>query len=515
MFVDDEKAIRDNLSSLVSLEDEGFQIVGTAVNGLDALQKIPNLKPNVIFLDVSMPVMDGLTFLKELKKSKYAKIEIVILSGYNEFEYAKMAMRYGARAYLSKPVDEDEMMVILRELKENIQNRMQLTGSKMTVTSELIAKVEQVKKWYRGGVITNQEFENYFIMHLVVLSEAGKDNISSDLLKDLLSDTSELSSYGLIRSRGCVYSYLVNRQIVLNSYHNDFNGYINGMILRLRSFKKTCAVLIDVNSLSIQDRPFRNLYDSNLYEMMTELFYHSELMSFINALNDGQKVHQTSDKRKLLHPLQEEKCLVNIRDGLENLNWNTIQDSMEQLFQEIRQYRISIEYVQEIRYRLYYLMIDLYPDIKWNKCDFWEQTYFNRFPEWKRSVMEWLEEIYQACKEKVKEKYLAGRMEIVAWVKRHYKEPITLKQAADHFYLNTAYFGRVFQKMAGCSFNQYVNELRLEEGKRLLDQTDKMIYEIADEIGYTESKYFISKFTEKNGLSPSEYRKNHGINRPL
>ena len=86
-------------------------------------------------------------------------------------------------------------------------------------------------------------------------------------------------------------------------------------------------------------------------------------------------------------------------------------------------------------------------------------------------------------------------------------EPLLLKDVAERFFVSPAYLGRCIQKAAGISFKQYLNDRRIEEAMRLLEQTDRMIYEIADEVGFGESKYFVSRFVEKAGKTPSEYRK--------
>ena len=484
MFVDDEKAIRDNLSRLVTLESEEYQVVGTAMNGADALEKIPDMKPDVIFLDISMPVMDGLTFLKQLKKSENSNIEIVILSGYNDFEYAKTAMRYGARAYLSKPVDEEEMAAILQEINASRQK-----DQVNSYSNQLMQKVEEVKRLYRGGSMVRNQFEGYFLIHIVVLAEK-QDEYTNPIEEKL--------QYGLVRSRGCVYSYLVSKK-ELDSCQHDYKKYCDTLISQLNTSGKQCAVLVDQVIFEDSLDAFRKEFDSHLYYMMTELFYRQDI-SYCNM--ESIKIENTFHR-----PDCEEKFLSDIKRGLKNLDWYQLESNLEQLFEDMERDRIALENVQEIVYRMYYLVIDLFPELDCRQSDFWENTCFTRFDLWKKKEMEWMKHVYRSCKDSVKQKCQGVGGEAVSWIMDHYREPITLKQVADKFFLNTAYMGRIFQKTTGICFKQYVNDLRTEEAKRLLVQTDKMIYEIAEQIGYTESKYFIAKFTEKVGLSPSEYRK--------
>lgn len=96
MIVDDEKAIRENLPHAVDFEGHGFRVFSVAKNGKDALEKFLETPVDIVFLDICMPVMDGLGFLKELSIKKELKMPYVImLSGYSDFEYARTAIRYG------------------------------------------------------------------------------------------------------------------------------------------------------------------------------------------------------------------------------------------------------------------------------------------------------------------------------------------------------------------------------------------------------------------------------------
>ena len=110
--------------------------------------------------------------------------------------------------------------------------------------------------------------------------------------------------------------------------------------------------------------------------------------------------------------------------------------------------------------------------------------------------------------ERRRKQYGSGMVDnIIEYANQHYKEQLSLKELADLFFVNPSYLGRSFQKVTRASFKQYLNNLRIEEAKALLANTDKMVYEIAEEVGFTESKYFVSKFTAQVGKTPLEYRK--------
>lgn len=121
-IVDDEKLIRDGMKKLLKWEENGFQICGEAANGRDALQGILNCTPDIVLMDLRMPTMDGLALTAALRK-QVPSAEVIVITGYDEFEFAKEAIRNGVFDYLLKPVSSRELLETLLRLKQKIQSR--------------------------------------------------------------------------------------------------------------------------------------------------------------------------------------------------------------------------------------------------------------------------------------------------------------------------------------------------------------------------------------------------------
>ena len=121
-IVDDEKLIRDGMKKLLQWEQYGFHICGEAGNGRDALREILDMKPDIVLTDLRMPAMDGLSLAAQLSE-KVPSVEVVIITGYDEFEYAKEAVRRGVFDYLLKPVSQQELLDSMLRLKQKILSR--------------------------------------------------------------------------------------------------------------------------------------------------------------------------------------------------------------------------------------------------------------------------------------------------------------------------------------------------------------------------------------------------------
>lgn len=170
MVVEDEDLIRQNIVKKIESMSLPFEFIGDADNGRDALDLIDQRYPDIVFTDIKMPIMDGLEMAEELHFS-YPQMKIIIITSYNDFSFAQKAIRFGVTDYLLKPVDPDEMRVVLNRILESFKvNQSQLY--------HLIAKRNQEKEYSKEETI--QLVENYIRNHFqqeitlgMIASEVG------------------------------------------------------------------------------------------------------------------------------------------------------------------------------------------------------------------------------------------------------------------------------------------------------------------------------------------------------
>ena len=124
LLADDEEEVRKGIIRKIDWENLGFQVVGDAENGEEALEKIEQLKPDVVMTDIRMPYMDGLTLAKRIRQ-KYPSTRILIFSGYDDFEYAQQAIKLNVTEYILKPVNVEELTEILNRVRENLNEEIE------------------------------------------------------------------------------------------------------------------------------------------------------------------------------------------------------------------------------------------------------------------------------------------------------------------------------------------------------------------------------------------------------
>lgn len=136
MVVDDEDIIRDGIVNVVPWDGCGIVIAGEAANGIEALEKVEEIMPDIVITDINMDCMDGLEFADKLKQ-RYPHIKVIILSGYDEFEYAKRALRLKVFSYLLKPVSPTELIKVVEETIKEIQAEEKLKARVLELESEV------------------------------------------------------------------------------------------------------------------------------------------------------------------------------------------------------------------------------------------------------------------------------------------------------------------------------------------------------------------------------------------
>jgi two-component system response regulator YesN len=500
LLVDDEKSIREHLTKAIPFQQYGFFVKGTALNGKEALEKLPDLRPDLILLDVRMPVMDGLEFLKHLRRSEFADTRVVMLSGYNEFEYAKEAMKFGVKAYLNKPADEEEIVPLLKDLRSELdQSRHERERS---------AAGEQMKlfnKLYNGASVDRSIFKGYTFLSCVLLKSGCNMENSNPytIIQGCISDQlGEVENFQF-RIRGSQYSFLLPPRI-LEAHGFDKKTLAGRLSRMLKREGLECAFLFDSHVFEHYRDSFREDISNHNYEMLTELFF-----SGGDFLDYSPQRYKTGRE---LFP--ESKHLEELKQKIAALDRENAVRIAERLMDEAQKEHVGIEYVQEISYRIYYLIMDeITKNAETKQCEtclprpnWMDNPRFVPFAAWKENLSSMILEGFAQIEGSGRTTTPRIGREVVEYVRQHYMEQITLKQVADRFFVNAAYLGRVFQRITGESFKEYLNHIRICEAKKLLLQTDKLVYEIASSIGFTESSYFIVKFTQEVGKSPTEFR---------
>lgn len=500
IVVDDELAIRENLPKVIRFAQCDFRVCATAKNGAEALALIRSQQPNLVMVDICMPTMDGLGLIKAMNKEGYGDIPVIILSGHSDFEYAKQAVKYGVKAYLTKPVDEEEAESILKEIAETLDKQ-----KKKTLQEVADQKKQQLLETYAARKIL-RGFSGDSFLHCIVMSLKTDDKeatpyrvLQAVMPKVFMGHDFFYSSMGYYYSYYLPAEYLAENVITLEKLTQQVNQALlaNGL---------TCVVISDAQILQ-EDSILHENFFVHKYRMLTPIFYGEQIWG------DYAKIPKETGGWE---PRFGKTFFTELRSHLNAADMESALSAFDVLCDTMIRLRPSLPEVVELNHKIFYVLSTILFQAEQRDgskeyvappYDWQNSTYFFPLQRWAQVHKEI---IRQACAVTVQDKKMSGfgqYREILDFVRRHYREPITIKGVADKFFINAAYLGRMFQKATGVGFKQYVKDLRFAEAKQILAQTDKRVYEIAGMVGFTDSNYFTTQFTQEMGISPTEYRK--------
>ena len=152
MLVDDEEEVRTSIIRKIDWQDAGFEVIGDAENGKEALEKIEQNEPDVVLTDIRMPYMDGLEMAENIRQ-RYPSIKIVIFSGFDEFEYAKKAIKLNVIEYILKPVNVEELTAILKKIKKNLDEEIEQKRNVTLLRESYIKSLPALREHFLNDLI--------------------------------------------------------------------------------------------------------------------------------------------------------------------------------------------------------------------------------------------------------------------------------------------------------------------------------------------------------------------------
>lgn len=525
LLVDDEQPILDGLKHLIDWPQIGVSSIQTATNGRDALAVMNKFKPDVIITDIKMPFMNGLELIRTVKE-ELPDTKCIVLCGYQDFEYARQAMKYGAVRYLVKPVEEEELIEIIDDIRESMLNTNQekerledlnrkLIESEPFLRNKLlydivsgdIADVQDVSgKLNRFGI---EKFPQKFVCAVLEFE-------INDSLEGFTEEDSELVRFGVAniadelicsKTNGHVF-YMLEKQVIMildvsNSNPHILESLLRDMIYQISRYLNI-LVTIGVSSIhnSIEDTPkaFKEAKSALRYKL---LIGWEKVINYNDVASDINK--------GIIIPISVWKKLEN---SIITGDSDSIPDVVAELFNELRSLKgvDPTELLDKCRNELLVIrrnieVIGLDDSLLKSFIDEFDQKMYI-------VTLEELEvrfiEVFQRLAREICQTNNLGIKSVINHIKQYidqnYTDNITLNTLAEKFYVNSSYVSRLFKEELGENFIDYLTGKRMEEAMRLLLSTEMHVYEISEKIGYGNPKYFSQLFKKYTGMSPREYR---------
>ncbi|MCP3779337.1 response regulator transcription factor [Paenibacillus sp. MZ03-122A] len=510
VIVDDEPKLRQGLQTLIPWESLGFIVTATAANGKEALGVIEEKTPDVVIVDIRMPVMDGLQLIEHLKSSGH-HLHFMILSGYADFEYAKQAIKYGVFGYLVKPVDIDEMSSSLKRIRERIEE-------------------ERLQGEWRKREVINRDL---YLHSLLVSQERTEDPAK---LRSKAKEADLLwSNYEVV----VVYPRVseVDRSDVAYQLSNGLKAKIEGQMMGLVTVIPPYTVLL-LNA-PLRGRERREILHNEIRNVADNVRFAAATGGGVSAPEDicksflkaQEAVKQSffSEKNRLLGPypffsssldsprLSADKAEETMEEFIFRLYYSLEvgnQTAILPLLNEAAAFLLKQgQDEKSIKESFFFLSNAIIHKLTAGFCiELKETEEVSRFLNGiyqHDHLYDLLEETHRFLLTLAQDSEHRGKelefKKMIDFIHKHYADNLRLEALAGLLNYSTAYLGQLFKNKTGEYFNTYLDRVRIQKAKELLGQGMK-VYEVAESVGYTSVNYFYSKFKRYEGRSPSEYR---------
>ncbi|MFC3798655.1 response regulator [Cohnella sp. GCM10012308] len=504
LIVDDEKNIRAGLKAMIERQYRERYDVSLAVDGAEALAVIGSRRIDILITDIRMPEMDGLTLIRHAAELS-PKTAVIILSGHDDFHYAKEAIKFHVREYLLKPIVREEMYGILDRVEEEL-NRAEDAESRLD-------EAGRVREELRAAQL------NYIFVHPAVDPDEAAERCRSAGLQRL----EPAYRVGALKFAGDSRQNVLAQEFLARSPEGRASFYLedqDGYLIVLTDE----AALFDRLMLYLKDKSVSSAYHIGLSRQKEKLA----------DIRTGYAEARRAAGYSLLMPrcsssIIRYESVMNREDALEvpvddirrlaNMLGTDRESEMKailvRLFDLKKTTEVSLDYLERLSKRMNEMVFDgvfrtygeesleilrLYKRVGsiYHFSDIHE--YFHeaenllfRLDDYVRTVRSALGDHREMRK-------------AVAYIEDHYAEDLNMATVSNHVSLNYSYFSELFKEFTGQSFVSYVKAVRIEKAKALLARTDDKIVEIGQRVGFENAKQFNRVFRELEGVPASEYR---------
>lgn len=534
MIVDDEPLILAGIASLLDWNEYGCEISGKAANGQQALKLMEEQKPDIVITDIKMPGMDGIGFMKAVKERGWDDVIFILLTNLEEFSLARQALSLGAVEYLVKMELTEEKLADSLKLameRREMKRKAEAAGTAVTVSREEAVRGYIEKLLTDGGTFSGgassgnaseasaqNQGEGYDSclrrpVLAIISFNYGYEGFSSDFTRE---DQKKVISFAeniieqMVKGyfdHSCLVRRELNSLVLVMSTDGieDYREQIRSLGEKIISvvkdyFEVSVSVAVSSRKESLGE------FGALLYEAMSatnHYFYHSlDPVVFYSEECETSARHTGSFHIGFLKRDLSQAVALNDSGRLEEI--------LDQVACLLREHNPSRQQAVNACANLYFFLSSFFEDGE--EPDFpYEVNIMEKLGrlgtlgqiiQW----INWFKEAVSGILERRRDTRVDKIAEMVReYVMEHYKERITLGQAAEALNISQGYLSTAFKKQSGESFTNYVSAIKIEKAKELIASHQYMMYEVSDLLGFDTPFYFSKVFKKVTGMSPKEY----------
>lgn len=509
VLVDDEMIILDGIASVIHWGALGTELIGTAQNGVEALDIIMSSQPDIVITDIRMPGMDGLELVAKVA-GLFPATSFIMLTGFSEFDYAKTAMQYGVKHYLLKPCSEEDLNEALGEIVRERMDQKKREHFFSSVKYGLDRVLPYAKEQFLKELVTNKTYGIDEWQYFGNLFDLGFQSQRVRLLLIEVEGKHEYEHLFAIRNIACdifynpILSSTVGRNVLLLMEDELSEEELYSKIYTLRD-TFTHYYHMDLTaalSSSGELTQVRHLYLQTI-ECLNHRFYLGE-----GSLITEGDIYVSGDGGSAPFQFDPDRLVMLIKAG----NWENAESELRSMLQQLFDLRFDIAQSKSYLIQIFMEIIRL------GGADEMK-VYLDRLPDviesstlqsFQHFLMSVAREITLNRYDRNRSKQSQIMLQIRKTVHDRYAdETLTLQTVANELYMNPDYIGKIFKKETGEKFTNYVMKYRMEKALERIERgEDLTVSVLAEATGFGDnSSYFSKMFKKYTGFAPSEYKK--------
>jgi two-component system response regulator YesN len=529
LIVDDEEDIRKGIRTMIDWVSNGINVCGEAEDGAEALQMIQELNPDILLMDIRMPEMDGLQVIQTVY-SHPNPAKSIILSGYDDFTYAQMALKFGASSYLLKPCLPEEILETVLKLKAEIQSER----AKKQIFEHLKIKFNEnlpvLKENYLVKLIHNEKKPSEHILENFELFgiRLKMSHVTVSILR--IDDYAALS----------------------NQYdHNEIELMrfaVKNIVDEMMSARFICEVFEDKGDILILSSVDIDQSNSGFLDLLAEVNQHIQnILGFtvsigvgstyedLNGIHRSYKEALKSIEARFLvgtasiiryedinygdiedneYPLSEEK---NILSCIKTGKSEELDRRLEEFFQALNSDAYAKEHILKLCLALILSLYHLCVETNVNTDEIFGVglTAIDDIlkVDTPSQIKQKLVQISHTILGKIQNRKSSNKIIELSlkYIEENYHKDLNLDSVANSVYINSGYFCILFKKTMGTNFIEYLHKKRIEKACEILTDIHSKSYEVALKVGYSNEKYFYQIFKKHTGMTPTQYKESINI----
>lgn len=531
LIVDDDTIARSHLKSLVEWKELGFEVKAEAENGKEAMEMIKTMEPDVIITDMNMPVMDGVTLIRWIH-TRYPEIVVIAISGYDDFDYVRSSLQGGAIDYilkhqLSSQLLEKTMAAAKKHLESLETTRIQKEDHAMlmfklkkekqreALASMILTQTDDALEYSK--IAKELDFEYNLINNMMIVVDLDKmpnrdgneENIRIRKIGQVFEDVIQ----SVTSQQKAIYHLMMGegRSVILISNGSPYSllkvyNDVYTLVQRIQSSLKRYLNMTACYAVSSVIPKASQLYDTYISLCA---YYEQRFIKGNDQIFMANEM-EISNRPMITLGYEEEKSLISNIRGFEEM---VVLDKVEAIFERLLEQRADRSSTMIIARDLLRIILSI---LKENRIPY-ERVFgeinspyqymerYEIFMELKQWIEVIIKQLFVVLEEnRKKATYSELIQKAMEYIHAHYHEDISLFEVSEAVGVSAAHLSRLFKDECGTNYIKYLNELRVEKAKILLNE-GRPFKDVAEQTGFNHYNYFFKVFKDYTQMTPQEF----------